>query len=62
MEGRWQYAQVRRYDADGSNMEVIATGVRNTPGFDWHLVAKELWFSNHGRGRMGDDSPQDGTA
>jgi glucose/arabinose dehydrogenase len=37
-----RYAQIRRYDADGSNMEVIATGVRNTQGFDWHPVTKEL--------------------
>ena len=54
------YAQIRRYDADGSNMEVIATGVRNTVGFDFHPVTKELWFTNHGRDWMGDDSPEDG--
>ena len=55
-----EYAQIRRYDADGSNMEVIATGVRNTVGFDFHPVTKELWFTNHSRDWMGDDSPEDG--
>jgi glucose/arabinose dehydrogenase len=30
-----EYAQIRRYNADGSGMEVIARGVRNTVGFDW---------------------------
>ena len=55
-----EYAQIRRYDPDGSNMEVIATGVRNTVGFDFHPVTKELWFTNHGRDWMGDDSPEDG--
>ncbi|WP_395059805.1 PQQ-dependent sugar dehydrogenase [Polaromonas sp.] len=53
------YAQLRRYNADGSNMEVVATGIRNTQGFDWHPVTKELWFSDHGRDWMGDDSPED---
>jgi glucose/arabinose dehydrogenase len=54
-----EYAQIRRYNLDGSGMEVLATGVRNTVGFDWHPVTKELWFSNHGRDWLGDDSPQD---
>ena len=53
------YAQIRRYDADGSNMEVVARGVRNTQGFDWHPVTRELWFTDHGRDWMGDDSPED---
>jgi glucose/arabinose dehydrogenase len=53
------YAQIRRYNADGSGMEVLARGVRNTVGFDFHPVTKELWFTNHGRDWMGDDSPDD---
>lgn len=53
------YAQIRRYNADGSGMEVIATGVRNTQGFDWHPVTRELWFTDHGRDWMGDDGPED---
>jgi glucose/arabinose dehydrogenase len=40
-------------------MEVLATGIRNSVGFDWHPVTKELWFSNHGRDWMGDDTPND---
>jgi glucose/arabinose dehydrogenase len=54
-----EYAQIRRYNADGSGMEVIATGVRNTQGFDWHPATKELWFTDHGRDWMGDDTPED---
>ncbi|NQW81393.1 MAG: PQQ-dependent sugar dehydrogenase, partial [Polaromonas sp.] len=38
---------------------VIARGVRNTQGFDWHPVTKELWFTDHGRDWMGDDAPED---
>jgi glucose/arabinose dehydrogenase len=55
-----EYAQIRRYNADGSGMEVLATGIRNTQGFDWHPVTRELWFTNHSRDWMGDDSPEDG--
>ena len=54
-----EYAQIRRYNADGSGMEVIATGVRNTQGFDFHPVTKELWFTDHGRDWMGNDGPED---
>lgn len=54
-----EYAQIRRYNADGSGMEVLARGVRNTVGFDWHPQTKELWFTDHGRDWMGDDGPQD---
>jgi glucose/arabinose dehydrogenase len=54
-----EYAQIRRYNADGSGMEVIARGVRNSVGFDWHPETKELWFTDHGRDWMGDDTPHD---
>jgi glucose/arabinose dehydrogenase len=54
-----EYAQIRRYNADGSGMEVIARGVRNTQGFAWHPVTKEMWFTDHGRDWMGDDGPED---
>jgi glucose/arabinose dehydrogenase len=54
-----QYAQIRRYNPDGSGMEVIARGVRNTVGFDFHPKTGELWFTDHGRDWMGDEGPQD---
>ena len=53
------YAQIRRYDPDGSNMEVVARGVRNSVGFAWHPVTREMWFTDHGRDWMGDDGPED---
>src|SRR5206468_1122908 len=28
-------------------------------GFDWNPRTKELWFTNHGRDWLGDDSPND---
>ena len=54
-----EYAQLRRYNADGSGMEVIARGIRNTVGFDFHPKTGEVWFTDHGRDWMGDDGPQD---
>ncbi|MBM3384781.1 MAG: sorbosone dehydrogenase family protein [Betaproteobacteria bacterium] len=54
-----EYAQIRRYNLDGSGMEVIATGVRNTVGFDFHPKTGELWFTDHGRDWMGDEGPED---
>ncbi len=53
------FAQIRRYNPDGTGMEVVARGVRNTVGFDWHPVTKELWFTDNGRDWAGDAGPQD---
>ena len=46
-----------RMDPDGSNIETVARGIRNTVGFDWHPSTGELWFTDNGRDRMGDDLP-----
>jgi glucose/arabinose dehydrogenase len=54
-----EYAQIRRYNPDGTGMEVIATGVRNTVGFDFHPKTGELWFTDHGRDWLGNKSPDD---
>jgi len=53
------HAQIRRYNADGTGMEIVARGVRNTVGFDWHPVTKELWFTDNGRDWAGDGGPED---
>jgi glucose/arabinose dehydrogenase len=54
-----KHARIVRYDPDGSNMEVVAVGVRNTVGFDWHPKTRQLWFTDNGRDWMGNDGPQD---
>jgi glucose/arabinose dehydrogenase len=53
------HAQIRRIKDDGSSAEVVAKGVRNTVGFDWHPVTKELWFTDNGRDWISDDQPSD---
>ncbi len=40
-------------------LEVVAHGVRNTVGFDWHPETKKLWFTDNGRDLLGDDQPPD---
>jgi glucose/arabinose dehydrogenase len=54
-----QHAQIRRYSADGSNMEVVARGVRNTVGFDFHPKTGDLWFTDNGRDWQGENGPED---
>ena len=51
------FASITRMDADGSNMEVIQHGVRNTVGFTWHPETGDLWFTDNGRDWLGDDQP-----
>jgi len=53
------YATITRMDPDGSNMEIFAEGIRNTVGFAWHPETGELWFTDNGRDRMGDNKPPD---
>ena len=43
------HGQVRRYNFDGSGMEIVARGVRNSVGFDFHPKTGELWFTDNGR-------------
>ncbi|MEO5697333.1 MAG: PQQ-dependent sugar dehydrogenase [Burkholderiaceae bacterium] len=54
-----EYSQIRLYNADGTGMEVIARGVRNTQGFAWHPTTREMWFTDHGRDWMGENGPED---
>jgi glucose/arabinose dehydrogenase len=54
-----RYASILRMRPDGTGLEVFASGVRNTVGFDWDPGTKELWFTDNGRDRMGDNVPPD---
>jgi glucose/arabinose dehydrogenase len=54
-----RYATIMIMNPDGSNLEIFATGIRNTVGFDWHPQTKELWFTDNGRDWMGSDLPPD---
>jgi glucose/arabinose dehydrogenase len=54
-----RYASITRMNADGSDFEVYAKGIRNTVGFDWDPANGELWFTDNGRDMLGDNIPPD---
>lgn len=54
-----RFANIQRMKPDGSARETVATGVRNTVGFDWHPRDRALWFTDNGRDMQGDDLPSD---
>ncbi len=53
------HANISRINPDGTGFEYVAHGVRNSVGFDFHPVTKQLYFATHGRDWLGDDSPSD---
>jgi glucose/arabinose dehydrogenase len=53
------YSSITRLSPQGGKPEIFARGIRNTVGFDWHPQTRELWFTENGRDRMGDDTPPD---
>lgn len=53
------YAAIHRMKPDGSGREIVARGVRNTVGFDWHPVTRDLWFTENGRDNLSDEVPND---
>lgn len=54
-----RYGTIMRMNPDGSALEIYASGVRNTVGFDWNPLTQELWFTDNGRDWMGDNLPPD---
>jgi glucose/arabinose dehydrogenase len=54
-----KYAQIFRINPDGSGRELVASGVRNTVGFDFHPRSKQLWFTDNQRDWLSEDMPVD---
>jgi glucose/arabinose dehydrogenase len=56
------YASITRIDpsapGDGKP-EIVASGIRNSVGFDWQPGTGVLWFTDNGRDWMGDNMPPD---
>ena len=54
-----RHGVIQRMNPDGSGLETVARGVRNSVGFDWSPVDQALWFTDNGRDMLGDDLPAD---
>lgn len=54
-----QRAAISRYNADGTGEEILATGLRNAVGLAFHPETGELWATENGRDRLGDNFPPD---
>lgn len=57
LEGDERRATVMRYAPDGSDGRVFASGLRNAVGITFRPGTDELWATNNGRDRLGDDQP-----
>lgn len=53
------FSSLVRLNSDGSNMEILARGIRNTVGFDWQPDTNFLYFTENGGDNLGDDIPPD---
>ncbi|MBI3367871.1 MAG: PQQ-dependent sugar dehydrogenase [Burkholderiales bacterium] len=53
------HAKIMRMNLDGTGVEDVAIGVRNTIGFDWDPKTGDLWFTDNQRDWLSEDLPQD---
>ena len=51
------FATILTMNLDGSDLQIIANGIRNTVGFDFHPDSGDLGFTDTGRDMLGDDFP-----
>ncbi|MFV8781344.1 PQQ-dependent sugar dehydrogenase [Microbulbifer sp. SA54] len=52
-----QRATIMRFQPDGSDFEIYATGLRNSVGFDWSPKDGALYATDNGRDWLGNDFP-----
>jgi len=54
---KWGMGAIWRMNADGSDREIFARGIRNSVGLDFDPADGVLWFTDNQVDRMGDDIP-----
>ncbi len=54
-----EYAKIYRMNLDGTGVETIASGVRNTVGFDFDPKTGYIWFTDNGRDWFSEELPND---
>lgn len=52
-----RFSTIERCNLDGTGVETVARGVRQSVGITFHPETKEMWFTDNGRDKMGDDRP-----
>jgi glucose/arabinose dehydrogenase len=52
-------SQIRRVNLDGTGAEPYIRGNRNSVGFDWNPVTKQLYFTDNGRDWLSEELPND---
>ncbi len=52
-------AKIISMNKNGGDVKVFASGLRNSVFFAWHPVTREMWATENGRDRLGDDLPPD---
>jgi glucose/arabinose dehydrogenase len=50
-------AAMLRFQPDGGDGEIFASGLRNSVGFDWQPGTNDLYATDNGRDLLGDDVP-----
>jgi len=51
------HAALFKLSADGKTKTLVAQGIRNTVGFDFHPLTGDLVFTDNGRDQLGDNMP-----
>jgi len=54
-----KHAQIRSIKLDGSDPQVVARGIRQIVGMDWHPTLKQLYFTENQRDWLSEDQPND---
>src|SRR3989449_2787348 len=54
-----RHSKIYRLNLDGSGLEVVASGIRQIVGMDWHPVSKQLYFTEHQRDWLSEDILED---
>lgn len=52
-------ATIMRFNSDGTDGEIFASGLRNSVGLTWNPYTNELWATDNGRDWLGDNLPPD---
>src|SRR5947209_7911616 len=53
------HAQIRSIKLDGSDMQIVARGIRQIVGMDWHPTLKQLYFTENARDWLSEEIPND---